>query len=76
MEKVICQHKLDGLRIASNGDVFRDTTKFVNRDGTYFVEIESQSALNPNTRVTTILFQSSNELNASLQYGELEKVCN
>ena len=76
MEKVICQHKLDGLRVASNGDVFRDTTKFVNRDGTYFVEIESQSVLNPNTRVTTILFQSSNELNASLQYGELEKVCN
>lgn len=76
MEKVICQHKLDGLRVASNGDVFKDSTKFVNRDGTYFVEIESQSALNPNTKLVTTLFKSSNELSASLQYSELEKAYN
>lgn len=76
MEKVICQHKLDGLRVASSGDVFKDSTKFVNRDGTYFVEIESQSAINPNTKLITTLFKSSNELGASLQYGELEKAYN
>lgn len=76
MEKVICQHKIDGLRVSNNGDVFRDTTRFVNRDGTYSVEIESQSALNPNVKLVTTLFKSNSELSASLQYGELEKAYN
>ena len=76
MEKVICQHTLDNLRVASNGDVLKDTTKFVNRNGTYFVEIDSQSALHPNVRAVTTIFHSNNELDASLRYGELEKVCN
>ena len=76
MEKVICQHKIDGLRVSNNGDVFIDTTKFVNRDGTYSVEIESQSALNINIKLITTIFKSNNELSASLQYGELEKAYN
>ena len=76
MEKIICQHKIDGLRVSNSGDVFRDTTRFVNRDGTYFVEIESQSALNPNMRLVTTMFKSNNELSASLHYGELEKAYN
>ena len=75
MEKIICQHTLDNFRVAYNGDVFKDTTNFVDRDGTYFIEIESQSALNPNIRAITTVFHSDNELDASLHYGELEKIC-
>lgn len=74
MEKTICQHTLDNLRIAPNGEVFKDTAKFTDRNGTYCVEIESQSILHPNVKNINTVFSSSDELASSVRYGQLEQL--
>lgn len=76
MEKIICQRTSKNLNVSNSGEVFKNTFKFLNKNNVYYIQLNSQSLLHPKINIITTIFSSDNELEASLQYRQIEKCCN